>query len=118
MVKRNCPFSLTSRKKKKNKHHTVSVGKVESIIPSGKIIYAPTFLQDNLHQQGILSDEEKERILREQREAEERLARNHNSRRDAQMAALKQRMSNRKKKRVAELARKHEQEKMEVDIHL
>lgn len=72
--------------------------------------------QENLQQQGVISEDEKRRILQEQEDVENKLRRSYGARRNAQLAALKQRMADRRKKRMNELTTKHEQEKMDVSV--
>ena len=70
--------------------------------------------QENVHQQGLMSEEERDRLIKEQLDREAQLERAREARHNAQLASFKQRMADRKKRRLDALCQKHEQDKMEV----
>ncbi len=71
-------------------------------------------IQDNLGQEGSLTKDQVDEVLRHQKALEDEMQHKMDARRQQQLAALKTRMNDRRKKRLDSLKEKQEREKMEV----
>lgn len=72
------------------------------------------FLQNQLAQQGIITAQQKDELLRKHLEAEQNLQKVHNHQRDSQISHLKDKLAERRKKKLAKLRAQQEQELSDV----
>ena len=69
-------------------------------------------------QEGVLTQDQVAELMSQQRETENNLESQMEARRNQQMAALRARLSQRRKKRLDDLREKQERDKMEVCVEL
>lgn len=72
------------------------------------------FLQNQLAQQGIITAQQKDELLRKHLEAEQNLQKVHNHQRDSQISHLKDKLAERRKRKLAKLRAQQEQELSDV----
>ena len=74
------------------------------------------YFQKPLLQQGVLTQDQFDDIMRKQNALEEQLRQKADARKSQQIANIRARMAQRRKKRLDDLKEKHEREKMKVRL--